>query len=180
MAPSAMTPNAHIQCIYCKTYVWAGISVRAQPHIARQTPLALALVSWPYSSVDKAPGIHLGVAGLNPALIAFSITMTTGHSPGTGITTSGTEGSPILPLSSADGLIYSQQLFSLTTNIDPHSLVIHKDKEFYLFMDLHAEYKWVLHKMTPKIWVEAATEYNKCLISKQGPSVMMKNLLMLL
>ena len=34
MAPSAMSPNACIQCIYCKTYVWAGISVRAYiaPH----------------------------------------------------------------------------------------------------------------------------------------------------
>ncbi|KAI9569555.1 hypothetical protein HD554DRAFT_1992871, partial [Boletus coccyginus] len=60
------------------------------------------------------------------------------------------------------------------------SLVIHKDKEFYLFMDLHTKYKWVSHEMTPKKWVEAAAEYNKCLIAKQEPSIVFKNPLVLL
>ncbi|KIK80481.1 hypothetical protein PAXRUDRAFT_233560 [Paxillus rubicundulus Ve08.2h10] len=44
----------------------------------------------------------------------------------------------------------SQHLFALTTGIDSRSLVINGNKEFFLFMDMCAEFSWVSHRMTPK------------------------------
>jgi hypothetical protein len=37
---------------------------------------------------------------------------------------------------------------------------IKEDTEFYLFMDMHADHKWVSFNMTPHKWVAATTEYN--------------------
>ena len=67
---------------------------------------------------------------------------------------------PVLPHFRADGLTRSQWLFSLATNIDPRSLTIQENIKFYLFMDMHAEFKWISHEMSPKRWVDATAEFN--------------------
>ena len=54
------------------------------------------------------------------------------------------------PRCCVDGLARSQRLFSLATNIDACALVIQESGEFYLFMDMRAEFKWVSHEMTSK------------------------------
>ncbi|KAF8124424.1 hypothetical protein EV363DRAFT_1540574 [Boletus edulis] len=69
--------------------------------------------------------------------------------------------SHMLPRCRVDGLTRSQRLFSLATNIDARALVLSESGEFYLFMDMRAESKWVSHEMTSKQWVEATAEYNK-------------------
>ena len=86
----------------------------------------------------------------------------------------------ILPQFSVDGLTRSQRLFSLTTNIDARALVIKESEEFYLFMNMRAEFKWVSHEMMSKRWVEAMGEYNKRLITKCGLSAILKHPLALL
>ena len=87
---------------------------------------------------------------------------------------------PVLPHFRADGLTRSQRLFSLATNIDPRSLTIQENVEFYLFMDMRAEFKWISHEMSPKRWVDATAEFNRRLVAKQGPSATIKNPLALL
>ncbi|KIK74114.1 hypothetical protein PAXRUDRAFT_20199 [Paxillus rubicundulus Ve08.2h10] len=69
----------------------------------------------------------------------------------------------------------SQHLFSLTTRIDPCSFIISGDTKFFLFMNMHAEFKWVSHKMTPKAWVLATEEYSQHLKKKQGQGMITKN-----
>jgi hypothetical protein len=85
----------------------------------------------------------------------------------------------LIPRTRIDGLTRSQRLFSLATNIDPRSLLIREHDEFCLFMDMRAELKWISHEMTPKRWVQATMEYNKCLPARAGPlegsSVIPKN-----
>ncbi|KAG6379440.1 hypothetical protein JVT61DRAFT_11910 [Boletus reticuloceps] len=71
----------------------------------------------------------------------------------------------MLPRCRVNGLTHSQRLFSLATNIDACALVIMESSEFYLFMDMRAEFKWVSHEMMSKRWVEATAEYNKCLVA---------------
>ena len=55
-----------------------------------------------------------------------------------------------LPRCHVDGLTCSQRLFSLATNIDAWSLVVKECDEFYLFVDMCAEFKWISHETTPK------------------------------
>ncbi|KAG1751552.1 uncharacterized protein EDB91DRAFT_1078312 [Suillus paluster] len=52
--------------------------------------------------------------------------------------------------------------------------------EFYLFMNMWAEFKWLSYQMTLKGWVLAMEEYNCHLIGKMGQSVIQKNLQALL
>jgi hypothetical protein len=57
-------------------------------------------------------------------------------------------------------------------------LLIQGDGEFFLFMDMWAELKWISYEMTPRWWVKVITEYNKCMVTKRlgsGPSVMLKH-----
>ncbi|KAF8423457.1 hypothetical protein L210DRAFT_3570273 [Boletus edulis BED1] len=88
--------------------------------------------------------------------------------------------SHMLPRCRVDGLTRSQRLFSLATNIDARALVLSESGEFYLFMDMRAESKWVSHEMTSKRWVEATAEYNKRLVAKCGPTAVLKHPLALL
>ncbi|KAI6030972.1 hypothetical protein EDC04DRAFT_2548900, partial [Pisolithus marmoratus] len=69
----------------------------------------------------------------------------------------------------------SQQLFSIATGIPPESLVISGEDQFYLFMEMQAEFRWLSYQMTSRKWVDATNEYNRRLILKLGPSVMKKN-----
>ncbi|KAF9239575.1 hypothetical protein BU15DRAFT_46587 [Melanogaster broomeanus] len=85
-----------------------------------------------------------------------------------------TSGAP-LSETPVHGPTRSQRLFALTTGIDSRSLVINGNKEFFLFMDMHAEFSWVSHRMTPKKWVAATEEYNRRLVEGQGPGVVTKN-----
>ena len=86
----------------------------------------------------------------------------------------------MLPRCCVDGLTCSQHLFSLATNIDARALVIQESGEFYLFMDMRAEFKWVSHEMTSKQWVEATVEYNQHLVVKCGSTAILKHPLALL
>ena len=61
-----------------------------------------------------------------------------------------------------------------------HWSYIKKSEEFYLFMNMHAEFKWISHEMTSKRWIEAMGEYNKCPIIKCGLSAILKHPLTLL
>jgi hypothetical protein len=57
-------------------------------------------------------------------------------------------------------LTRSQRLFSIATQTDVRSLAIKDDAEFYLFMDMRAEKKWVSFNMTSHRWLTASQEYN--------------------
>ncbi|KAG0692816.1 hypothetical protein DFH29DRAFT_1043843 [Suillus ampliporus] len=80
----------------------------------------------------------------------------------------------------AAGQTPSQLFFSIATGIDPRSLTIRDSDEFYLFMDMRAEFKWLSYQMTSKRWVLAAEDYNHRLVKKKGKSVVQKNLQALL
>lgn len=69
----------------------------------------------------------------------------------------------------------SQCLFSIATGIDPRSLAMQDSDEFYLFMDMRAEFKWLSYQMTSKRWALATEEYNLRLMKKKGESVVRKN-----
>lgn len=86
----------------------------------------------------------------------------------------------MLPRCCVDGLTHLQHLFSLATNINVCVLVIKGSEEFYLFMNMRAEFKWISHEMTSKWWVEAMAEYNKRLVTEYGSSVILKHPLALL
>ncbi|KAG1720846.1 hypothetical protein EDB19DRAFT_1917696 [Suillus lakei] len=73
------------------------------------------------------------------------------------------------------GQTRSQCLFSIAMGIDPRSLTFQNSEEFYLFMNLWAEFKWVSYQMTSKRWVLVMEEYNRHLIEKMGQSVIQKN-----
>lgn len=53
-----------------------------------------------------------------------------------------------LPPPPTAGLTRSQLLFSIGTAMDIRSLAVHGDTEFYLFMDMRAEFQWTSFAMT--------------------------------
>ncbi|KAG2351926.1 hypothetical protein BDR07DRAFT_1385102 [Suillus spraguei] len=108
--------------------------------------------------------------GITSASINNSITAST-RTTSTSINNSIT---PSARISSA-GQTPSQRLFSIATGIDPHSLTIKDSDEFYLFMDMWAEFKWLSYQMTSRRWVLATEEYNLHLMKKKGESVVRKN-----
>ncbi|KAG1859811.1 hypothetical protein F4604DRAFT_2036666 [Suillus subluteus] len=55
------------------------------------------------------------------------------------------------------------------------SLTFQNSDEFYLFMEMWAEFKWLSYQMTSKRWVLATEEYNRRLTKKKGQSVIQKN-----
>ncbi|CAK5283262.1 unnamed protein product [Mycena citricolor] len=57
-------------------------------------------------------------------------------------------------------LTKTQILFMAGTKTDPRSLKIEYGNEFFMFMDLRAEYGWRLVNMTPKRWIEATSQLN--------------------
>ncbi|EGN94921.1 hypothetical protein SERLA73DRAFT_77655 [Serpula lacrymans var. lacrymans S7.3] len=61
----------------------------------------------------------------------------------------------VLPTNNKQGLTRSQQLFHICSGIDPWSLNISSDAEFYLFMDMRLEYKWTTFGMNSHKWVQA-------------------------
>ncbi|PIL31910.1 hypothetical protein GSI_06614 [Ganoderma sinense ZZ0214-1] len=70
---------------------------------------------------------------------------------------------PCLPRAAIVGLTRSQRLFSVVTQVDPCALTFSKggsSKEFFLFMELRATYKWATFQMSPFDWVCAASTYN--------------------
>ncbi|KAG1843756.1 hypothetical protein F4604DRAFT_1596604, partial [Suillus subluteus] len=75
----------------------------------------------------------------------------------------------------AAGQTRSQHLFLISTGIDPCSLTFQSSDEFYMFMDMWSKFKWLSYQMTSKRWVLATEEYNRCLMMKNGQSVMPKN-----
>ncbi|KAJ6456223.1 hypothetical protein C8R47DRAFT_1203691 [Mycena vitilis] len=62
----------------------------------------------------------------------------------------------------------SQQLFSKLTGINPRALKVGDGAEFYLLMNMRAEFQWKSFEMTPKRWVEATVEYNARLEAAAG------------
>jgi hypothetical protein len=58
------------------------------------------------------------------------------------------------------GLTRSQSLFSLYTGVDACALAINSSEEFYLFMDLRAEQRWVSYNMNSRKWLTATNEFN--------------------
>ncbi|KAG2039032.1 hypothetical protein BDR03DRAFT_981073 [Suillus americanus] len=75
----------------------------------------------------------------------------------------------------AAGQTRSQHLFSISTGVDPCSLSFQNLDEFYLCMEMRAEFKLLSYQMTLKRWVLATEEYNRHLIKKKGQSVIQKN-----
>ena len=76
------------------------------------------------------------------------------------------------------GLTRSELLFSVGTAVDVRSLAIQGDLEFYLFMDMRAEFQWTSFTMTSQKWVSATVAYNKTLKERgnlQGVPVVKKN-----
>ncbi|KAF9523224.1 hypothetical protein CPB83DRAFT_871718 [Crepidotus variabilis] len=64
-------------------------------------------------------------------------------------------------------LTRSQLLFSITTQMNPRSLLIKDNLEFFLFMDMRDELKWTSFGMTSLKWVSAVKTYNQRL-EKRG------------
>ncbi|THG92922.1 hypothetical protein EW026_g8156 [Hermanssonia centrifuga] len=62
--------------------------------------------------------------------------------------------------SGSDGLTRSERLFAIHTGINPLSLKISSDSEFYTFMDLRFEEEWASYKMMSRKYVEATDLYN--------------------
>ena len=69
----------------------------------------------------------------------------------------------------------SQQLFLAATGIHPDSLMIKGADEFFLFMDMCAEFQWVSYEMTSRKWVDAMEQYNHQLVEKCGTAAIRKN-----
>ena len=76
--------------------------------------------------------------------------------------------------------IRSQHLFLVTTSINPESLMIKGNNEFFLFMEMCKKFCWVSYEMTSNKLVEATEEYNHQLVQKVGTVVIRKNPLTLL
>ncbi|EGO02071.1 hypothetical protein SERLA73DRAFT_50137, partial [Serpula lacrymans var. lacrymans S7.3] len=80
----------------------------------------------------------------------------------------------LLPNNNKQGLTWSQQLFHICSGIDPRSLIISSDAEYYLFMDMRLEYKWTTFGINSHKWVQATNQYNTRLQQKfqhKGPIV---------
>ncbi|EIW74127.1 hypothetical protein CONPUDRAFT_140629 [Coniophora puteana RWD-64-598 SS2] len=58
------------------------------------------------------------------------------------------------------GLTRSEHSFSISTGIDARALRIEGGVEFFLFMDMRAEFKWQSYNMSSKKWVPATDLYN--------------------
>jgi len=58
------------------------------------------------------------------------------------------------------GLTRSQSLFSVYVGLDARALEINGSDEFFLFMDLHAERRWVSYNMNSRKWLSATNEFN--------------------
>jgi hypothetical protein len=63
--------------------------------------------------------------------------------------------------SNGEKLTRSQVFYSLATNTDISSLSVGRGAEFFLFMNMRAEFQWVSYNMTSQKWVLAAKEYNR-------------------
>ncbi|KAI1781854.1 hypothetical protein LXA43DRAFT_907485 [Ganoderma leucocontextum] len=81
-----------------------------------------------------------------------------------------------LPIPLISGTTRSQILISIVTGLDSRSLKFPKNDsdEFYLFMELRAQYKWVTYNMSALGWVEAASIYNTALEKKKGTCAVRK------
>src|SRR5712672_716698 len=64
------------------------------------------------------------------------------------------------PVRSMAGLTRSQSLFSIFTGVDARALAINGSDEFFLFMDLRAEQRWVSYNMNSRKWLVATNEFN--------------------
>lgn len=60
----------------------------------------------------------------------------------------------------------SQKLYTRFTGIPLSVFKIERGEEFFLFMDLRAERKWVAHKLNSRAWIRATQEYNEALEKK--------------
>lgn len=60
----------------------------------------------------------------------------------------------------------SQQLYTRFTGIPLSRFKIEHGDEFFLFMDLRAERKWVAHRLTSRAWMTVTEEYNQALENK--------------
>ncbi|KAI1785507.1 hypothetical protein LXA43DRAFT_976181 [Ganoderma leucocontextum] len=85
---------------------------------------------------------------------------------------------PDAPSSSPMSITRSQRMISAATGFDPRSLQFPKndDTEYFLFMDLRAQYKWTTYKMSAAAWVDAASIYNTALENKKGKDTVRKTL----
>lgn len=81
-----------------------------------------------------------------------------------------------LPIPKISGTTRSQILISLVAGLDTASLTFPKsdDDEFFLFMELHAQYKWVTFNMSALSWVEAMSIFNAAIEKKKGVKVIRK------
>ena len=88
--------------------------------------------------------------------------------------------SALLPLSAdANGLTYLKSLFTIAIDIDPHSLMINRDIEYFLFIDLHSKYKWHLFDITSSKYIVCMELFNAKLKKKyyvQNKLFIIKNL----
>ena len=83
-----------------------------------------------------------------------------------------------LPLPSHSKLTRTQLVFSVATSIDPRMLRINGDTEFYLFMDMRAEFQWTSFAMSSQKWASATHIYNSRLedaAKKKGVLAIKKN-----
>lgn len=65
-----------------------------------------------------------------------------------------------LPFKSMIGLTRSSRLFSVLTQMDARSLSIAGNDEYYLFMDMRLELRWLSYEMTAIKWTRATNDFN--------------------
>ena len=73
-----------------------------------------------------------------------------------------------LPTPNVSGTTKSQRIISAATGFPTQSMKFSNDDvEFFLFMNLRAQYQWATHKMTSVSWVEATSIFNAALEKKK-------------
>ncbi|KAI6009043.1 hypothetical protein EDC04DRAFT_872575 [Pisolithus marmoratus] len=121
------------------------------------------LLSSDFSSFSDTPGHFTSGSPFHPTTLTTATTSTTSRLPLINLSTRRAQ--------CVTGETRSQQLFSIATGIPPESLVISGEDQFYLFMEMRAEFGWLSYQMTSRKWVDATNEYNRRLILKLGPSI---------
>lgn len=146
----------------------AAISTQALSHAVKPAPSTTAT---PSPATSSAVLISGSAPRTRPAATPGSTALTrrdgtikgffaAQHAPADSKQVTPTGSAYKLPKVEIAGLTPSQQVFSISTGLNPLSMVIAGGDEFFLFMNLRAEHQWASHSMTPRKWVQAAGIYN--------------------
>jgi len=155
-----MRSASHMSAKSCNI-TWRSTKITDPPHGASHTgSRPLSPFFWPYKVPSSQADVKPAQSSMQQLANNTSITATLRNQFGALSTT--------LPLPTDDSsLSCSQLLFKLGTQINPLSLTISTDEEYFLFMEMRWENKWVSFGMSAKRWVEATILYNSRLTQQR-------------